>query len=75
MMCPMRPRSRRSEYPGPGAPPRAGEVTVDLETRLPTETFPGSIDGARLYDDSLVEWIDWHGGMHDGTDDMGGPVG
>ncbi len=30
---------------------------------------------ARLYDGSLVEWIDWHGEMHDGTDDMGGPIG
>ena len=30
---------------------------------------------ARLYDGSLVEWIDWGGEMHDSTDDMGGPIG
>ncbi|MES9860156.1 MAG: rhodanese-like domain-containing protein [Candidatus Thiodiazotropha sp. LLP2] len=29
----------------------------------------------RLYDGSLVEWIDWGGEMHDSTDDMGGPIG
>ena len=30
---------------------------------------------ARLYDGSLVEWIDWGGEMNDSTDDMGGPIG
>ncbi|MEW8251698.1 MAG: rhodanese-like domain-containing protein [Candidatus Thiodiazotropha sp.] len=30
---------------------------------------------ARLYDGSLVEWVDWGGEMHDSTDDMGGPIG
>lgn len=30
---------------------------------------------ARLYDGSLVEWIDWGGEIHDSTDDMGGPIG
>lgn len=30
---------------------------------------------ARLYDGSMVEWIDWGGEVHDGTDDMGGPIG
>ncbi len=29
----------------------------------------------RLYDDSLVEWIDWGGAVHDSSDDMGGPIG
>ena len=30
---------------------------------------------ARLYDGSMVEWIDWGGEVHDSTDDMGGPIG
>lgn len=30
---------------------------------------------ARLYDGSMVEWIDWGGEVHDDTDDMGGPIG
>ncbi len=30
---------------------------------------------ARLYDGSIVEWIDWGGEVHDSTDDMGGPIG
>jgi 3-mercaptopyruvate sulfurtransferase SseA len=30
---------------------------------------------ARLYDGSLVEWVDWGGEVHDSTDDMGGPIG
>lgn len=29
----------------------------------------------RLYDGSMVEWIDWGGEVHDDTDDMGGPIG
>ena len=29
----------------------------------------------RLYDGSMVEWIDWGGEVHDSTDDMGGPIG
>ena len=29
----------------------------------------------RLYDGSLVEWIDRGGEIHDSTDDMGGPIG
>ncbi len=30
---------------------------------------------ARLYDGSMVEWIDWGGEVYDSTDDMGGPIG
>jgi thiosulfate/3-mercaptopyruvate sulfurtransferase len=30
---------------------------------------------ARLYDGSMVEWIDWGGEVFDSTDDMGGPIG
>lgn len=30
---------------------------------------------ARLYDGSLVEWIDWGGEVFDSTDDMGGAIG
>ncbi|MET0024005.1 MAG: rhodanese-like domain-containing protein [Sedimenticola sp.] len=30
---------------------------------------------ARLYDGSMVEWIDRGGEVHDSTDDMGGPIG
>ena len=30
---------------------------------------------ARLYDGSMVEWINWGGEVHDSTDDMGGPIG
>ena len=29
----------------------------------------------RLYDGSMVEWIDRGGEVHDSTDDMGGPIG
>jgi thiosulfate/3-mercaptopyruvate sulfurtransferase len=30
---------------------------------------------ARLYDGSLMEWVDWGGEVYDSTDDMGGPIG
>lgn len=32
-------------------------------------------DEARLYDGSMVEWIDWGGEVYDSTDDMGGAIG